>query len=374
MGFFKEYRDVQQLLKQKQPVVIYAESRFYYQYYQQLINDLLKENIPVTYITSDQSDPLLKSAPDKMNVIYVKWMLAHLFSRIKASVMIMTMPDLGHFLYKRSPDTGTYIYLFHAAVSTHQQYRKNAFENYDAIFCTGSYQVEELKKEETLFNLPPKKLLPFGYPLLDQLQQRENKSGTKPVILLAPSWFEGCIFDTCLDELLSVLQSLPYRIILRPHPEYVKRNRKKFQSIRQLIRNNPQMEIDETPDLLQRLSQTDILITDRSGIALEFALGCRRPVIFIETALKETNKDWRKWGMEPIENAIRNHIGVLVQPKDLSIIPSMIEKMSQSKESFSEKMDTLKQLHFYNSPAAYQEGVKYILDKLNTQYPISNIY
>lgn len=373
MGFFKEYRNVQQLLKQKQQVVIYAESRFYFQYYQQLINDLLKENIPVTYLSSDKSDPLLQSAPDKMKVIYVKWMLGHLFSRIKAKVFIMTMPDLGHFLYKRSPDTDTYIYMFHAAVSTHQQYRKHAFENYDAVFCTGPYQQEELMEEEKLYNLPAKKLLPYGYPLLDQLQQAEKKSDSKPVILLAPSWFKGCIFDTCLEELFSVLQSLPCRIILRPHPEYVKRNRKKFQLIRQLIRNNPQMELDETADIIRRLSETDILITDRSGIALEFAMGCRRPVIFIETVLKETNKEWRKWGMEPIENVIRNQIGILVQPGDLSIIPSVIEEMSQSKESFSEKMDTLKREHFYNSPAAYQEGVKYILDKLNTQLPIPNI-
>jgi YidC/Oxa1 family membrane protein insertase len=134
-----------------------------------------------------------------------------------------------------------------------------------------------------------------------------------------------------------------------------------------MIRNNPQMEMDETADLLKRLSETDILITDRSGIALEFALGCRRPVIFIETALKEAHKEWRKWGMEPLENAIRSQIGLVVHPEDLSKIPSLIDNTYQSKESFAAKMDTLKREHFYNSPAAYQEGVKYILDKLNTQ-------
>ena len=140
-----------------------------------------------------------------------------------------------------------------------------------------------------------------------------------------------------------------------------------MQSIRQMIRNNPQMEMDETADLLKRLSETDILITDRSGIALEFALGCRRPVIFIETALKENNPDWRKWELEPLENSIRDQIGLLVQPTDLSTIPLLIDNANQSKESFVAKMDTLKREHFYNSPAAYQEGVKYILDKLNTQ-------
>lgn len=367
MGFFAEYREVQQLLRQKQQVVFYAESRFYYQYYQQLIHDLLKENIPLCYITSDKADPLLQSAPPGIKVIYVKWMLGHLFSRIRSALMILTMPDLGHFLYKRSPETATYVYVFHAAVSTHQQYRKNAFENYDAIFCTGPYQQQELQKEEKLYNLPARKLLPYGYPLLDQLKAEAPARNSKPTILLAPSWYEGCIFDTCLEELLSVLKNLPYRILLRPHPEYIKRNRKKFQSVRQMTRTYPQLEIDEKADLISRLSEADILITDRSGIAIEFALGCRRPVIFIETAPKETNKEWRKWEIEPLENTIRNQIGFLVDPSALSTIPVLIEKAGQSKEEFASRMEELSRQYFFNDPAAYREGVVYIIEQLKKQ-------
>ena len=151
MSFFSEYKKVNALLQQKQSIVFYAESRHYFPYYQQLLEDILASGKTITYITSDPSDPLLSNAPAGMKVFHVKWMLGFLFSRLRADVVIMTMPDLGNFLFKRSKEVGTYIYLFHAAVSTHQQYRKAAFFNYDCIFCVGKFQENEIRAAEELY-------------------------------------------------------------------------------------------------------------------------------------------------------------------------------------------------------------------------------
>src|SRR5689334_9936871 len=101
MGFFKEYRDVKELLRSKHSIVFYAESRHYFQYFDRLIRDLLASGKQIIYLTSDLKDPLLQSSFSGMKVIYVKYMLGTLFSRIKAAIMIMTMPDLGNFLFKR---------------------------------------------------------------------------------------------------------------------------------------------------------------------------------------------------------------------------------------------------------------------------------
>ena len=150
MGLFSEYRLVNKLLQQKHKVIFYAESKHYYQYFKKLINDLLESKVTIYYITSDADDPLLINNQKGIKVVYIKWMVGFLFSKIKADVMVMTMPDLGNFLFKKSPAVGIYIYIFHAAVSTHQQYRKEAFYNYDAIFCTGEYQYKEIRLSEKL--------------------------------------------------------------------------------------------------------------------------------------------------------------------------------------------------------------------------------
>ena len=363
MGFFAEYKQVNKLLQQKQEVVFYAESRHYHPYFEKLINDLLVKNVPICYITSDAADPLLKSQ-GQMKVIYVKWLLGFLFSKIKASVLIMTMPDLGNFLFKRSPGVGTYVYMFHAAVSTHQQYRKAAFNNYDAVFCTGRYQEQEIRLAEKLYNKKQKELIPYGYPLLDEIKNKNAPVNKKLTLLIAPSWFEGCIFDICIEELLQQLSGLPYSVILRSHPEYEKRKKKKFRTIQKLVSRYPDMSVDTMPNVIDRLPSTDVLITDRSGIALEFAFGTGRPVLFIETALKTINPNREELNMEPIENKLRSQLGVTVSPSALNQLSEKIGELEKMKREFAERMLQLKKAIFYNGEESYRAGLDFVLSKI----------
>jgi hypothetical protein len=367
MSFFSEYKQVNQLVKRKQQVVVYAESRHYFQYFEKLITDLLANSkLEICYITSDAGDPLLTNAPARIKPVYVKWMLGFLFSKIRADVMILTMPDLDNFLFKRSKGVGTYIYLFHAAVSTHQQYRKEAFFNYDTIFCTGPYQEEEIRLAEKLYAQKEKTVIPYGYPLFDSIgKRREEQSGTKNdrVILIAPSWFEGCIFDTCLEELLNRLENLPYKIILRLHPEYEKRKKKEFRRIQRLVAAKSNIMIDDLPNVTDRLSVSDILITDRSGIAFEFAFGTGKPVLFIETALKETNPDWRELDMPPIENSIRSKLGIVVLPNELDQLPRHLKELEDYTAEFPGRIKELREELFYNSEESYKKGWEYVISK-----------
>lgn len=367
MSFFSEYTQVNRLLQQKQQVVFYSESRHYHIYFKKLIDDLLGEpGLSICYITSDKNDPLIEKAPAGMNVLYVKWMLGFLFSRIRADVMIMTMPDLDNFLFKRSQGVGTYVYMFHAAVSTHQQYRKKAFFHYDAVFCTGEYQLREIRKAEELYGQKQKTIIPYGYPLLDELQHSGNTVATndEPSILIAPSWFEGCILDTCIEELLQLLSKLPYKVILRSHPEYAKRKKKEFRKIQQLIVENPAMSMDELPNVFDRLPSADILITDRSGIAFEFAFGMRKPVLFIDTAFKQMNPDWKELGIEPIENGLRSSLGVTILPAELEKLSQKINELTALQPGFANTIDELRQKIFYNNKEAYRSGLAYVVSKI----------
>lgn len=369
MSLFSEYSNVMKLLKKKQQVVFYAESRYYYQYFEKLIDDLVKSNIEICYITSDQKDTLLVTAQKGMQVIYVKWMLGFLFSKLKADVMIMTMPDIGNFLFKKSSAVGTYVYLFHAAVSTHQQYRKQAFFNYDSIFCCGGYHEREIRKAEDIYNLPAKELLSYGYPLFDTIKQHykpiPGNEHRKKTILIAPSWFDGCIFDTCINELLQQLSSLPYKVVLRSHPEFKKRKRKNYNKVLQLIKSHPEIEMDDASNVLSSLATADILITDRSGIALEFAFGIRKPVLFIDTALKINNDDYEKLNIEPLENWIRSTIGISILPGEFDRLNGKLIELKNMLPGFEEKMEKLSSSIFYNNETAYKSGLQYIIQKLS---------
>jgi Putative glycosyl/glycerophosphate transferases involved in teichoic acid biosynthesis TagF/TagB/EpsJ/RodC len=363
MGLFAEYRQVNQLLKQKRPLVFYAESRHYYAYFEDLVSELLQSSHPsICYITSDANDPLLSKAPPGLEVIYVKWMLGFLFSRLRAGKVIMTMPDLDNFLFKRSPEVDEYIYVFHAAVSTHQQYRQKAFFHYDTIFCTGDHQVKEIRAAEKKYDQQEKRLIPYGYPLLGAIGEKVKRSPPEqPTILVAPSWYEGCIFDTCLEPLLLELSKLPYRIVLRSHPEYQKRKKKEFNRVSGMIRSNPQLSIDKNVNVIDSLAASHFLVTDRSGIAFEFAFGAERPVLFIDTVPKVVNSHWKELNIEPIENSWRGKLGLSLLPGELEHTGERINQLEEMAKGFKEKTMEWGRELFYAYPASDKKGIEHIL-------------
>ncbi len=365
MSIFSEYKTLQQLLAVRHSIVVYAESRHYYQYFKDVIIELLKtEKTGIVYITSDKNDPLLLSSPAGMRVFYVYWWLPFLFQHIKAAVVITSMTDLNNYAFKRSKTVRNYVYVFHAAVSTHLQYTQKAFFHYDAIFATGPYQEAEIRAAEKIHHLSAKRIIHYGYPIIDMLKNKAAATGSypkeKPSILIAPSWFNGCIFDTCINELVQELLQLHYQLIIRPHPEYTKRRKKESAGLLKLAANNAQISFDYSANITESLLQADVLITDRSGIAMEYALGIERPVLFIETIPKIMNPDWAEIGIEPLENQIRSDIGVIVSIEEISQIDKKIDELKLLHASFPEKMALLREKILFNHPGSVQAGVEYI--------------
>jgi hypothetical protein len=98
-------------------------------------------------------------------------------------------------------------------------------------------------KAEELYVLRTKDIIPYGYPLLDKIKKSvaevSNKNESKQTLLIAPSWFDGCIFDTCIQELLQELSKLPYKVVLRSHPEFEKKKKiLKYSAIDKTISGN----------------------------------------------------------------------------------------------------------------------------------------
>ena len=89
-------------------------------------------------------------------------------------------------------------------VSTHSNYRKGAFDNFDTIFMTGPYQREEIRSTEKVYGLNEKELIDFGYPRLERLMENVdvyrkksqlNSTEGKIQVMLAPSWGENSILE-----------------------------------------------------------------------------------------------------------------------------------------------------------------------------------
>lgn len=295
-------------------LVFYSEKSGFYKYFQNIIEYLLEHsNVNIHYITNDPNDQIFEKAKREPHIkpYYIgQKKLITLMMKMEADMMVMTTPDLDNFYLKRSyvSKNVEYVYIPHGIASCNMVTNKGAYDNYDTILCVGQHQIDELREGEAMYNLPTKNLVPCGYGLLDNLvrdykSQKPSAENALKRILIAPSWQEDNILESCIDELVEQLYSDEYFIVVRPHPEFVKRYPAKMEKLTAKYRDrNPEhlmIEADFSSNVT--IFTADLLITDWSGIAYEFAFSTLKPALFINTPMKVLNYDYMKYKNQPLD-------------------------------------------------------------------------
>lgn len=358
-------------------LVIWSERSGFYKYYEALIDGLLsKSNIIIHYITNDPNDAIFEKAKEEPRIrpyyIGIKKLIT-LMMRMDSDIVVMTTPDLQTQYIKRSlvRKDVLYIYVPHDMMSVHMGFRRGALDNFDTIFCTGEHVRREIRATERVYNLPEKTLVEFGYPLAEKLEaayeaEPKEERAVKE-ILIAPSWQEDNLLDSCVDTLIEKLLSDKYHLTVRPHPEYSKRYNEKLQILTEKYKNVPEerlsFELDFTVN--KSIYSSDLLITDWSGIAYEFAFATKKPVLFVNTKMKVENPDWEEIGETPSEIYLRSEIGKALEKSELEEkTADAVSDLIMHSGEYHDKINELKLSHLFSYGTNGAEGVKYILQKL----------
>ncbi len=158
--------------------VFFSENENYSSHLMPLVNEFLKNNKKILFITSQDNDPVFKMKNDNLKVFYISPRFGQIlfFNYLTCEKLFLTMPDINNFHLKKSKNCKTYIYIFHSPVSTNMIYRNKAFINYDEFLCVGHHHYEELNEYIHKFNLKNKKLHKIGYFKLDEILNNKNKS------------------------------------------------------------------------------------------------------------------------------------------------------------------------------------------------------
>jgi len=280
-------------------IVFFHENHQYYSYLEGLVRSLTETHgETVYYITTASDDPILDNPPDGIRSFYFKSLLSIVMRSIQCRIFVMTMTDLNHFYLKRSFHPVHYVYAFHSLVSTHMIYRYGAFDHYDSILCVGPHHNREIRKHEALYDVPEKQLVDAGYYRLEQIYeafQTTEFADTTPgnTVLIAPSWGKKNILESVGEQLVELLIHAGYRVIVRPHPETVKRTPEFIERIQRRFDNHEALTIELSVATNEFLFKADVLISDYSGVSLEYALGTNRPVLFLEVPLKINNDRYK---------------------------------------------------------------------------------
>lgn len=358
-------------------LVIYSERSGFYKYFEALIDGLLKRsNIIIHYVTNDAHDAIFETAKSEPRIkpYYIgQKKLITLMMRMDADIVVMTTPDLQTYYIKRSlvRRDVEYIYAPHDMMSVHMGFRKGALDNFDTVLATGPHVEREVRATEKVYGLPEKTIVKFGYPLAEKLEASAaalaDAKNEKKEILIAPSWQEDNLLDSCVDKLIEGLVSDDTHLTVRPHPEYSKRYPEKLALLTEKYKDVPTekltFELDFTTN--KSIYSSDLLVTDWSGIAYEFAFATKKPVLFVNTKMKVENPEWQAIGETPAEIYLRDKVGVALEKDALVSVKETADFLLSHGDDYREKIEALKLEHLYSYGTNGAEGVKYILHRLS---------
>ncbi len=254
---------------------------------------------------------------------------------LTGDLFITTTPSIGSSIFPKSAmpknKRPTYVYVFHSLVSPNEMYSKGSFEGFDILLSPSVLISEQLKplisKTAQVFTT--------GYLLFDKIQKFEFKDEFVNDVLIAPTWGTKGLNEIInnIEKIKNFINTLGLKAIFRPHP---------MTSLDELTK--VPFDIDTDKDL-DNLHSYKYLITDYSGIALEFFYLTGRPIIFLDVPKKVKRKipvfSTKEKNYLLIENEMRNLIGKsysLNELNDLTSFPKILEDISKefiSKVNFS---------------------------------------
>jgi len=326
----------------------------------------------VYYLTSEESDSFLLSTPKHVQAYYVGRGAArtYVLNHMQADVVAMTTPDINAFHIKRSLKVKHYAYLHHSMVSTHMVYRKGAFDHFDSIFCVGPHHRTETREWEASQDLPVKRLFEHGYAPLDSLIDAARNAAPRPVrdknqlnVLLAPSWGPHGVLETSAERVVQILLGANCYVRVRPHPRTRQLSGAVLDQLTAKFQNHPHFDFNEDTTKYEAFFNSDVMISDWSGVAMEFAFGLERPVLFIDVPRKTNNPDYQAISTVPLEVSYREAVGQIISPDRLEEIPEALASLlEQDPERFRAKVRELRARYFYNVGSSASMGAAKLLE------------
>ncbi len=359
-------------------IVFYSESSGFYRYFQGAIEWLLENSdVNIHYVTNDPNDQIFeisKRQPRICPYFIGEKKAITLMMKMDADVVAMTLEDLENYYIKRSyiRKDVEYVFLCHHMTSMHLVSRKEAFDHYDTILCAGPHQIKEIRRAEEIYKLPEKRLISCGYDLLDRSidnhKSLADAKNDRPTILIGPSWQESNILDLCFDDIIKPLLGHGYRIIVRPHPEYTKRYRPRWELLQERYKDISDEELFFERDFSSNESvfSSDVLMTDWSTLSAEFSFSTLKPCIFINTPMKVENPHWTELDIEPTDITLRDQIGVSLDPDNLSNIDSVVSEMLKNEQAWHDKIEGIRSQFIFNVGNGGKTAGEYLLERILT--------
>ncbi|MCG8543165.1 MAG: CDP-glycerol glycerophosphotransferase family protein [Alphaproteobacteria bacterium] len=265
-------------------------------------------------------------------------------------------------LLTRREDVGCQIQIFHGVSFRNRGVREENLV-YDRFFVVGPY-MQRLFEDTGMLDRGDERAVPVGFPKTDPLVDdtldrdallaRHGFDGSRPVILYAPTGGAHNSLETMGEAMLRVLSAADrYDILVKPHDHPKNASIDWFERLTRL--RSRHLRVVHDMDVVPLLYLADLLITDASSVANEFAL-LDRPMIFLdvprlldEARAAGANLDLQTWGRRG---------GVLVESPD-EIVSAVADSLADP-ERLSPMRRAIAEDVFFNPGCATETAMTWL--------------
>jgi YidC/Oxa1 family membrane protein insertase len=333
------------LLYEKQNnIAFYDSSPSHYGFSSLLINKYTIDERVVLF-AGDISHPAFKTSSENLVVLYLDRKFKILFLLLNIPIMITFSSGFPKVFKPRSMHL---IHLFHSIVSINYTYDNGSFDAYDTIFAVGPHHLKELKNMAKIRNWENKNYVSVGYPKIEYLVNLDKTKlveEEKVTILFAPTWGNHNVLKLYGIEIIDCVLALGYKIIVRPHPLSFINDIETIEKIKKTAEENINCDLENSNfSSMSSYLKSDLMISDWSGAAYEYAFSLLKPVLFVEAPMKINNSSQIEKSDLPMEFICRERIGEVTNMNDFEY---NLQKII-NEENFTDRIKLVREDYIFN--------------------------
>ena len=358
---------------EKQPYVIFSDSKRYWNVFKPVCDEFEKRGIEVNYWTMSEDDPALSQGYSHVKPLFIGEG-NKAFSKLNimnASIVLATTPGLDVLQWKRSENVDWYVHILHQPGDT-TFYRMFGLDHYDAVLISGEYEEKQLRDIEKLRNINRRETCLTGITYLDAMKERyeaslsntqeEKKPSDSKTVLLAPTWGETAILARFGEKIINALVQTGYNIVIRPHPQSFSSEKEMIDKLQSIFPESEKLHWNRDNDNFEVLKSADIMITDFSGVMFDYCLIFDRPFIYADIEFDKAAYDaaWLKEDMWTLR--ILPSIGIPLKEADFANIKDVIDN-TVNDERLAQGRDRARAETWANPGKAAALTVDYMIQK-----------
>ncbi|MBA3774143.1 MAG: CDP-glycerol glycerophosphotransferase family protein [Ramlibacter sp.] len=324
-------------------VVFYSEGSQYRSTFAPLLDGMQGRGLPCLYLSSDASDPLLELGRSGMSSVQTECIgEGHLawgrLRTLRAKVVCMTTPGLDVMQIRRSPHVEHYMHLVHSPTDKSFN-RPYSFDFFDSVVINGPHQARVIRHLEQLRSRKTKDLYQLGCIYYDSLLPayqaavtlRDASQGASETrVLLAPTWGKNGLLSRYGSALIRAMVDVGLNVTLRPHPQSRKSEAELLSALQRDTSGMVACYWDFSADPIAAMANSDILLSDISGIVFDYAFLTGRPVLTMDFTVDKRGFEAMDLPFEPWEIACLDVIGRRIGMADIGNLQAIVLEECQS--------------------------------------------